>query len=157
MKDKRLTYILVPLVIIIWGTVFWKFYSGLRKTANNTIIPSLHISDETVNDIPDTIRLSFQYNDPFLHNQIGKSGKPAKPESETRAPIIVVPWPRVEYKGAVVKHNSEKFLGLIIISGKQSLISEGDVFENIRVIKITPDSIKLEYMNDSRFFSRTGL
>jgi hypothetical protein len=158
MKNKKLTYLLLPLVIIIWGTIFWKFFTGMGKKDDKIFTPIVHLSNESLKEETDTIRLSFQYNDPFLHNlRENTVAKPTANENVVRKPNIVVAWPKVEYRGSVGKHSQSKYLGLIKLSGKENLISEGDVIENMRVLNVTPDSVELEFMNDKRFFKRIDL
>lgn len=158
MKNKKLTYVLLPLVIIIWGTIFWKFFTGVGNQGVKASISNVRLSDEPIKVEKDTIRLSFQYNDPFLGSFIEAASEQTKViANPVKLPNIVVPWPNVEYRGTVGKHNEGKPLGLIKFAGKESLISESDVIDNATVLKITPDSVELEYNGDRRSFKRIGL
>jgi hypothetical protein len=159
-KNKKLTYILLPLVILIWGTIIWKFITGVSNSGINEFKSKPIPVTESVKEAPDTIQLTFQYNDPFLHSYSESVVSP-QPENVVENPIkspnIVIAWPRVEYRGAIGKHKQGNYLGMIKFADKEGLVKENELIDNARVLCIAPDSIELEYMGDKRFFKRLGL
>lgn len=157
MKNKKLTIILLPLVVAIWGTIFWKIFSG----GNQTPSPATPVSRQQMgvqegNAVRDTINLSFQYPDPFLGTRWQEPDEMEAPVNPVVRPNVVVAWPSVEYMGSVGKHNGTKRLAMLVIGSREFLVRENETTQNIKILSIARDSVKLEYQGDARVLRRSG-
>ena len=69
MKNKKLTYILVPLVLIVWGLIIYRIFNTIHNTDDSPLLntPIATINGEK-NTLLDTFSLQLNYRDPFLGN-----------------------------------------------------------------------------------------
>jgi hypothetical protein len=155
-KNKKSLYILLPLALIVWGTLFWKIFFSAGNDPVIVYKPTQQVKKNI--EKKDSVRrqLSYNYADPFLKNQLVTPKVEAK-KTEKRSLNRVVRWPMVEFKGIVKSRRKKKTMGILQISNKKYLVRELELKDNILVFAITPDSIGLEYQNDKRYFKRHGL
>ena len=154
MKNKKLTYILLPIVILIWGyaifQIFWKGKPEVNYTQEVAIA-----DEELLQDSLQFKMLSFDFSDPFLKRNIFnskiivKSRKRKKTTSVRRKPTakkpIIIKWPIIKYGGTV---NSIK--ALVSINRKLEILNINDVFEAVTINEIFSDSIKVEFKEEHR-------
>lgn len=157
MKNKKSLYILLPLVIIIWGTLFWKIFVGSRSNASQppkAIIKE--VKDEEVTK--ERVELNLNYEDPFLKSfAVGQpSPEVEKPKPKQKVNRVVA-WPMLEYHGLIKSHSTEKTVGMLNINNKKYLVHNKEVVQGISVVAIFPDSIVLINQSDQRSFKRNGL
>ena len=157
MKNKKSLYILLPLVIIIWGTLFWKIFMGSQSNVSQPTKAIIkEVKDEEVRK--ERVVLSLNYEDPFLKSfavgqPLPEVEKP-KPQQQVNR---VVPWPMLEYHGLIKSHSTEKIVGMLNINNKKYLVHHEEVVQGISVVAIFPDSIVLINQSDQRSFKRNGL
>lgn len=157
MKNRKSLYILLPLVIIIWGTIFWKIFMGSRS--NVLEVPktiTIEVKDEKATK--EKIELSLNYEDPFLKSFAWNQFPPetVEPKAQPRVNRVVA-WPMLEYHGLIKSHSTEKTVGMLNINNKKYLVQHKDVVQGILVVAIFPDSIVLINQSDKRSFIRSGL
>ena len=137
MKNKKNIYILLPVVLGIWGLLIYKFFSY-----TNPDIPSGTVSNYTVKPLNlkprDTIRIDVNYRDPFL----GKMYEPAKAKVKTggsRKPSVPakpeIPWPSIIYKGIVSDAKDKRKVFMLLINGRTFLMREKEVQEEVTLIR----------------------
>ena len=79
MKNKKLTYFLIALVVFVWGLIFYKILVGVFDGNKNYVITN--IQKKSVKDIiitSDTFTIKANYRDPFLsktHSNVAKKTK----------------------------------------------------------------------------------
>lgn len=88
MKKKKMMYILLPVVLGLWGVIFYKIFSSF---GGDDYKPSHSMSSIVKNDtntfIPDTFNLINDYIDPFLDRDLAakkSSGFVARGSSSSR-------------------------------------------------------------------------
>ena len=136
MKNKKLLYILIPAVLLIWGLVIWNIISGLQLPDDDLQIASLP-NYKTIDDsIQVDYSLKLNYSDPFLKGNYIKKTEPKektvdkqinrrfseqikKPEPKKR-----VIWPQVEYFGLI---EGNKKVGLFQIEDKKAILKTGEI------------------------------
>ena len=159
MKSKKTVYILLVVVAGIWGTLFYKIFSGLggdNDIKSNTIqIPQTLIA----NSFSDTFSLIANYRDPFLGKQLAPkivSDNPPVTVNKTKSQPVVnsSQWPAITYSGMVKNDNSNKTLALLFINGNSQTLKQGDLIENIEVVKIYRDSVLLKQGKEKKFFKK---
>lgn len=170
MKNKKLTYVLVPAVILVWGLIFYRiFFNQEKSDPMNT-----YRSDKSLNDTASAeqndFQLSFHYTDPFLKNiyvpketeqqvrvfdaRPDKSNQRRIVQPRTRTKRII--WPEIVYNG-IISDSSLKKLGLISIDKKNVLVNEGVTVQNIVVFGLYRDSVNLIFENDTQTFVKQTL
>ncbi len=156
MKNKKLTYILLPVVIGIWAYLFYSFFLKLKGSDDNIVfkkdfIPSLTLEKLAV----DTFSIEPNYRDPFLD----KSAEVQKTVKTTPANVIVTKntgmgWPKLVYSGIIKNQTGNKQLALIQINGKQNRIQLNQIIDGVSITKITRDSILVKFGKESRWIRR---
>jgi hypothetical protein len=151
MKNRKLLYLLVPLVIILWGVIIVKIFRHFNQSSMETPIVAVgsNLSDE--NQIADTISIIANYSDPFLErNIISTSDRPnelaVKDNANQKQNLNVsITWPKVQYKGMIINNGNNNVLYLINIDGKNHLLKKGSLADNIILSKVFKDSIVIQF------------
>jgi len=156
MKNKKWTYILLPVALILWGLIFYKIFSNLRKLPQvNPQIQKDEIKNQgAVN--PDTLVIVANYRDPFLSRPVRSVSASVAPEkkkvnSNTRSisarRIKQLKWPTIEY-GGVVDNQQVKKVALLRINDRKFLMQKGDENSEVKVLEIFSDSIVLSFKEE---------
>src|SRR6056297_551428 len=126
MKNKKSVYILLPLVLLIWGIIFYRIFTGTSgKQYHVQPKQTVKVSDEY--EKPQSFKIYTNYQDPFLKN-IRQKKKVQKTKKETqnnkkrsfssrRRRRSTTRWPEISYKGAV--KNQEKTKNVFLVEVKK--------------------------------------
>jgi hypothetical protein len=165
MKNKRLTYILVPLVLLIWGIIFYKIFTHLDN-GNETPLNDRGLKKTIVNENDkDTFTIKANYKDPFLsghqkpltwdegQGQIstGISGFSKKTASK---PEIIIP--DLRYFGLIYNENNKQKLGLFRLNNKDIILKEGQLFEELQIVGLFNDSVKTTFRRVKKTFKKNS-
>lgn len=144
MKNRKrlLTYALLLLVLGIWGLLGYRMWDYVYEVpSTDTMKPILDIPKETTVSILDTF-----IPQPFYRNPFGKqkrNSRPLKPEKSKK--VSVVPKPKLMYTGHVEGGN--RLTAFVRFNGKDYITSEGDRIEEIQVLRISADHLRIRYKN----------
>ncbi len=156
MKKKKIIYLLAPLVVVVWGFVFYQLSSSFLSTPN--FAKKEPIQKINIDEIKrDTFSIIANYRDPFLgcatslntnnNSNIKTTAKKLKIKTEVKAEK---PWPIISYNGMIKNNNSEKRVGIIKIDGKEFLVKEGDVLRKVKIMEINQQLIKVNFQKESK-------
>ncbi|MCL6220598.1 hypothetical protein [Zunongwangia pacifica] len=155
MKNKKLTYILIPLVLIIWGYLIYKIVSGLTGGDNEIIVPknqSLLALPDTLGSEPKEIFVLKEVaRDPFLNIVYTK---PVMSRIKKRFQKKIN-WPEIRYLGLVSNESDKKSVGLIEIEGNNFFFEKGDSNQDITLIKIDKNQVVLVYKGGRKVYSKS--
>ncbi len=162
MKNKKLTYVLIALVVLIWGFFFYVLF-GPTETVGSTYVP-VDLEPDEKQDTIQFQELDLNYSDPFLNRKIvavsgvsentgsvnnqqpKKVYQPVKPVQKVEPTII---WPKIEYGGTV---NNSK--GLIKINNSLRILEHGEGYNEVNILGIYPDSIQVEYKGEKKSITK---
>ena len=151
LKSKKIIYLLIMLVAVIWGLIFYKIYSnfGGKKQAEKNFTPSVAIVENV--QVDSIFTLLLDYPDPFLKGaeQSSESSILAAVKITNSPPVVN--WPSIEYRGLLTRSGKNESTGLLKVQNSNLLVKEGKVYSTVRIRTITRDSIFLEYHNESRW------
>lgn len=166
MKNKKaLLYLLGFLVVCIWGMIIMKLYAAVGEeeepvvafgTGGNvakTRVPVLQ---------PDTFQLQLNYGDPFkevtaVAEEIvpktapSTSFNPGPPVRPMAAPPMVNPLANTKYLGYVWNAGNKKKVAIMNQNGKEMMIEEGQRLEELQLLSITTDSVKVKFKGKTSF------
>ena len=145
-KNKKVTYLLISLVGLIWGLLFYKIYSnfGEKRIAKKIISqPSTKVEEITKDS---TYTLSLNYPDPFL-----KGIRQSDISAKNPVKAIIINWPPIEFRGLLAGKTKKENTGLLKIQNSNLLAKCGMVYSEIKVLEITKDSIFLMYHDEKRW------
>lgn len=149
MKNKKNIYVLLPLVLFIWGAVLYQFFSY----SNDEEL--IEVSSGNFNPKPfsikarDTFSIDVNYRDPFL----GKMYKKTSPNKESKkytgkkqikndTPIV---WPSILYKGIVSDSKDKTKVFMLIINGQTFLMKKGDTENDVFLKEGDRESVYVKY------------
>ena len=171
MKNKKLTYVLISGVIVIWGLIIYRIFSGLEPEKElPTINPETMVQNEPATKISDSFGITVDYSDPFLDRKIlsfrSSSSTPVSRRSVRTQPVRRPPappktesqperlkWPEVIYSG-VIENDKGTIVALMAINNQDFLMQAGHEKEGIKVEKIYEDSVKLTYNGEIKVISK---
>lgn len=149
MKNKKRIYLLLALVIAIWGMIIYQFlgYSTASTedipTQNFSLLPEINYTE------PDTTAIHIDYRDPFSGKLDQKNEKPVAIVSNGNknyaTKIDEEKETVINYKGIVSDLNDKIKVFMIIIDGNTYLMKQGDVEEDVKLIKGNRESITIKH------------
>ena len=157
MKNKKVIYLLLGVVLLVWGLIFYRLFSGMGPSENRTSSSTGIYKDSTEKNVADTFSIVGHYRDPFLGTMA--SDKPEiKPGPHVALVAKVLPpplaWPVTGYGGMIKNQKSNKQLVLIQINSQNHLMKTGDAMEGIQLLKITKDSVELSFQKGKKWVKK---
>jgi len=153
MKSKQRIYILLPIVLLIWGVVLFQFFSFsasddvLENTTTEVTIKPFKLKERT------KFLINVNYRDPFLGKiyatqevskkniKIVKAKKASKPEE-------TIVWPTILYKGMLSDSKEKNKRFMLVISDKNYFMKIGDTENDIFLKEGDKESIYVKYKGD---------
>ena len=143
MKNKKVIYVLIPLVIFVWGFIGYRIFALLKQKDTSSFQHHMEKLQLQEKEIIDTFYLIADYPDPFLKSNTGyRTNKTSKYRNSQKKNQKKrdIRWPNIEYKGLIKNQKTEKTVINIKINNKNMLMSEGDEMEQVRLLKVFNDS-----------------
>lgn len=156
MKSKKSLYILIPLVVVVWGIIIFRVLNMTGNPEINNVL-EFHVANDTdaiVFEKPK--KLLLNYADPFLKNlpkaekQSKNSGYVSLFNNNPEPKIKEIDWPEVNYQGII--ENKNKKVAIIKINDKKYLVSNGQNIKEMRVEGLYKDSIIFEKNKEIKTF-----
>jgi hypothetical protein len=111
----------------------------------------------------DTFQISTLNRDPFLNKSFSKTELKAIVFMQTPVvssipkvtpkPIITISFPVINYLGYIKSKDKNYEMALLKVNGKFLKLKINEIKENLKVISITKDSVKVKYDNQEKSFS----
>jgi hypothetical protein len=158
MRNKKLTYLLGIVVIIIWGLIIFRIFISTKNDADLPIIQKT-VAREPFNDytIPaDTSKLLLNYRDPFGVTKTKDSIKISKQSGTLIKALKLIPqmdWGFIRYSGYIQNPGSKKLVAVLIINGKSAMMTEGETNDDVKLIKNLKDSVRISFKGKSKFIT----
>ena len=114
----------------------------------------------------DIYQLEERYKDPFLRSggfvfnstdlENGENNVASKIVKQPPKPVHkpALKWPELVYGGSIAKLNSKNKKVILTIGEKEHLLQEGDIVNEVEVIGVYKDSIRLSYKTEEKTFPR---
>lgn len=172
MKDNKYApYILGPLVLVVWGLIFYKIYQAVYGGESNYAVPNfgaLPVYETAPQD--SGYALLVDYVDPFLGKRVGGGAPPparrvaprassasSSPMAQRTAPApkspVATPFPAIVYQGYQVMEGDT--IALLKVNGRFYPVARlGDVYQGVGIQAIYGDSIRLSFQEQEQVFSK---
>lgn len=157
---KKLTYLMLPVVIGIWGIIFYRIFFTGGNDPVSTIAKNSIPAGPADKVSADTFTLIADYRDPFL-------GKPLITTAPTTGRKIIdnpakkisplpvsTTWPAVSYSGMIRNQASADQLAILQVNGQSFMARTGEIVQGLKVMKIYRDSVEIAFGNDRKFFKK---
>ncbi|OXB15786.1 hypothetical protein [Flavobacterium reichenbachii] len=149
MKNKKNIYILLPIVLLVWGAVLFQVFSFTNRDdilpENNQefIIKAVKVTKR------EKIAINVNYRDPFLGktyaSQTALKTKNTNPKISTVKKPEAVVWPNIFYKGLIADSKGGSKIYMIIIDNKNYYMKIGDTESEIFLKSGDKESIYVRY------------
>ena len=179
MKNKRLLYILLPAVLVIWGLIFQRIWQSARGDEEPATAMTSESAAATVSTVAAQIpRLILNYADPFrasspntplaapagaTSSALGRYARPLAPGplnllvAPAAMPVVLVDWPVVKYLGFINNPRLENRVALITINDKEYSLKLGSNKEEIMVSRIWRDSVQVIFKTHKKTVVRAAM
>ena len=150
LKNKKNIRILLPIVIVIYGLLFYRIFDTLNPD-------EIQYSADTLSTYtPVKLKKREQFEllpvdkDPFLGTPIKKKEALNLAKRVSKKDLN---WPFIEYLGVISTSGSRQNVFIISIDGKQFTVKTGESAEGIQVISGNKKAILLEFEGSNKEFS----
>lgn len=145
MKNKKSVYVLLPLVLFIWGAVMYQFFS-FSTTEEEVAVPTNEISLKPIQPIKrDSFAINTNYRDPFL-GKVYTAKKDSVPKKK-KAVKVVEPlvWPNIQYRGIVSDTKEKSKIFMLVINKKTYLMRKGQTENDVYLKDGDRESVYVKY------------
>jgi hypothetical protein len=160
MKNKRLTYVLIPLVLLIWGLIFYRIFMGSDKDGPVQTIRDIRKVAKK-DSLTDIFEIKANYRDPFLSGSdktlVSNTGDVVPDRvgfTSVKPPVPEIIIPDLRYFGLIMNPKSKQKLGLFRLNNKNFILKEGTVQEDFKIVRLFNDSVKVQYKTKRKTFKK---
>lgn len=151
MKNKTKTYILLALVIGIWGVLGYQIVSTINPETPEIVAQDIDVSfNPKHQQKKDTFSVQTVDRDPFL----GILHKPEVNRSKQNTKSDFV-WQPIIYHGSISKQNDKSKIFVVSINGQQYLLKIGQKINDIILVSGNTKTIVVGYKNHRKTISKT--
>lgn len=150
LKGKKSLYILLPIVVFIWGAIIVQVVGAfsnddpvINNTASITVAP-VETKEREV------FTIGVIERDPFLGTLYEPKKKIVQSKPVVKKPVLA--WPSITYKGVVSGQGNKNAIYLIDINGTDQLMKVRQTVSDITLIRGGSNSIRLRYKGKSKDF-----
>lgn len=149
MKNKKNIYILLPLVLFVWGAVLFQVFSF---TNSDDVLPVTN-PEFTIKPLKvtkrETFAININYRDPFLGKMYTQETAP-KPKALHSTPKIAkqpeaLVWPNIIYKGVIADSKGKNTIYMLIIDNKNYYMKIGDTENDVILKSGDKESVYVKY------------
>jgi hypothetical protein len=150
MKSKKSIYILLPVVLLVWGVVIFQFFSFTSPDVvlDNTVT-ELNIKPFKLKE-RNAFSIDVNYRDPFLGKvytpqEVVNVKRSVVKEKKIPKPEVTIVWPTISYKGMISDAKDKNKIFLLVISGKNHFMKIGETENEIFLKEGDKESIYVKY------------
>lgn len=154
LKNKSKTYLLLAVVLCVWGTIGYKLINGISPDIAKVNEENFDFSfNPKTNTEIDTFSIKTVERDPFLgtlsrkKNNRNASTKSSKKVIKDNSQVIT-------YGGLVKKQNSSDYVYIVNINKNQYLLKKGQTADSVKLIKGKEKEITIRYRNKNKTIKR---
>jgi hypothetical protein len=157
MKSNTAKYLMLFIVIGIWGSVLYRFIAFRNSDSSD----KFQASTIKLSQVSDTFSLKLGYSDPFkISSKSIKTDVSLKEISnrkiENEKKIIVKElksdWPNIRYKGGVFNEKRQSNRVIIVVNGSLQVLNKGDVILGMSLVYVSKDSVGIKLNNQVKYF-----
>ncbi|MDD7886050.1 hypothetical protein [Flavivirga sp. 57AJ16] len=153
MKNKTKTYVLLALVLGIWGIIGYRIVSTINPVAPDVVQQGFEVAFNPKAQIEvDTFSIQPVNRDPFLGTLLVKK-KPKRTFKKPTQPKVV--WLPVLYHGSISKQDTKTKVFIVSINGQQNLMKIGQTIHGVKLIKGNSNSVTLTYKEARKTIQKT--
>jgi len=151
MKKQNKTYLLLAVVVGIWGIIGFKMFNAvspdqeeIAEVISNEIFVPKELKEREM------FTIAANYRDPFLGTVQAPRKKVKKKTTIKAKNKKVVPQKSIQYTGFITDSSSKQKIFFVTIDGQQQMMSVSDTFQEVKLIRGTKSSIKVRYKGNTQ-------
>lgn len=149
MKNRRNTYLLLALVITVWGIILYKAVTTLapdKKTAETGSIQT-NFTPKPLKT-RDTFTISVHPRDPFLDEITpqSKSIPPKRARTKTTKKEAAPPIP-IQFSGRIAGSSAKEHIYFVSINNTRHLMKLNDEIGQVTLLRGNAKTIRVKYRN----------
>ena len=141
MSKQTKTYLLLGVVLVIWGVIGFKVVNTLSPNEEPQIVQKQAMDIPKATIKKDTFTLYANYRDPFL----GTTQSPKKKIKKTVSKKVDTPKKNIVYSGMVSQSGSGSSLFFVTVDGQQHIMSANQEIEGVRLLSGNASRIRIRY------------
>ncbi|TMU55654.1 hypothetical protein [Flagellimonas algicola] len=141
MSKRTKTYLLLGVVLVIWGLIGFKVVNTLSPNEEPSIVQKQAVDIPTATIKKDTFTLYANYRDPFL----GTLQNPNKKVKRKVSKKTDQPKKNIAYAGLVSQASSGKSMFFVTIDGQQHMMSPNQEVDGVRLLSGNVSKIRVRY------------
>jgi len=152
MNNKKTIYVLLPVVLALWGYITFRILKQVNPEVeiSASALPKMKsLNNETK---AEEFKLLINYPDPFLKHlaQEGENfeNKELAQQENHVNRVYAWNWPNMSYGGCI--RNKNRMVGILQINAKNILVQEGKSYDDFMVYKMYADSIVMKRDEEKR-------
>ena len=153
LKGKKGLYVLLPLVVFIWGMITYQVVDvfSVEESVADQFQPLKKANYKVIER--EAFSIGSVDRDPFL-GKIYAPAKTPKKKGKTRPKkeIKKKKWPRLSYKGMVSDNKGGATVFLLEINKQTQLVKIGQVVEDIKIISGNKKEVKITFQGEKKLF-----
>ena len=157
MKDKRVNYILIPVVLAVWGIVFYKIFGSLSGSHKVAVIN--YDDKSSMQEQEDSsFKLIADYRDPFQGESFETASKQRPRGSDAKSKVTneekspETKWPAINFLGTIKKQ--KEIFAIMKIHNKTFTMKKGEEIENVKMLMIMKDSVQIQYQGTTKIIGK---
>lgn len=142
---------------IVWGLIIYRVISSLNKEPEIESLPNLNSTKKSIDTSGHmAYNLLLNYPDPFgttddssnvlqgINESRSEFNSSISGQLNNAIPKVRIDF--IQYKGLITNPRNHKVVAVISINGKDEMVKNGQILENIRICKITKGEILISYL-----------
>ena len=152
MKNKNKTYLLLAIVLIVWGILGIKIVGAINPEPNEglTTVITEKFVPKAIKE-RDTFSIVANYRDPFL----GTLPKGTLKKKRVVPKKEKLPEKIIMYSGSIMDAKTKKRIFFVSIDGQQHMLSKNDIMDEVRLVSGNTNWIKVKYQGKTKTISLT--
>lgn len=152
MKSKKSIYILLPLVLFIWGTVMYQVFS-FSANEEEVVVPTNEISLKPIKiSKRDSVVINTNYRDPFLGKMYSTENVKSTKKKSVLKKVEPLVWPTIQYKGIVSDTKDKVKIYMLVINNHTCLMKKGETQNEIYLKDGDRESVYVKYKGQLNLF-----
>jgi len=156
MTKKKKTALLIIVVVLIYGAVVFRFFM-LSDDDSSQALLSQPMQAFTPEKVAETAQFAItnDYRDPFLGTLPSRSRTASSNASRQQiAKKDAIVFPSISYKGLVSDAGNGKRIFAIEIEGKEFVVAQGKVIQEIQVLTGDKNGITVSYKGSKKTYTK---
>lgn len=161
MKNKKLTYFLLLVVVSLWGYLLYTVFGAVNNNKDHTLpTPTVQQKIEDLNyyKMKSQDSLALNYRDPLYapqeatqpsaQTEMTATSSPAP--TSTYMPPALPPETPIVYAGFIENEEKKKRVAIVKIANKQYMIATGETQEGVTVQEVQHTYIRIQHKGKTK-------